>query len=156
MKEIHNYTTALLLGLTLLFATSCTVSAGLKIGAQTAEHQLSDGQWILLELEGKEITKLPEREAPFIAFEADSDRFFGYGGCNRFFGSYTSEEKGKLSLGNIASTRMYCGEESPEDQFLLLLAEVEGYKIQGESLRLLDTQGEPLLLFRLDSDPENE
>lgn len=43
-----------------------------------------------------------------ITFEYNSNRVTGFGGCNSFFGTYTLEDN-KISFGDIASSKKFCG-----------------------------------------------
>jgi heat shock protein HslJ len=71
-------------------------------------------------------------------------------GCNRYFASYTSAGS-SLALGPVGSTKKFCGEPAgimvQEQSFLALLSRAGGYKIEGDQLVLMDTEGNGLLWF---------
>jgi len=62
----------------------------------------------------------------------------GSAGCNSYFGSFDMTDDG-ITVGPIASTEMWCGNEDvmgQEFQFLQALGNVQGYRINGDSLEL--------------------
>lgn len=64
------------------------------------------------------------------------DKITGKGDCNRFFGTYT-DNNGKLSVQNLASTKAYCPRQSLEDSFMDVLNNTDAYLIEGTKLMLL-------------------
>jgi heat shock protein HslJ len=71
-----------------------------------------------------------------------TDRVSGSGGCNRYVSSY-QEEDGKLSMGPVASTRMFCaipdGTMQQEQEYFKALQAVTEYDISAnrQTLKLL-------------------
>ena len=74
----------------------------------------------------------------------------GSAGCNRYFGSVTVQE-GKLTVGMLGSTEMYCGEpEGVMDQeiaYLKALQSAAAFEIEGDVLTILDGNGNRALEF---------
>jgi len=63
----------------------------------------------------------------------------GSGGCNSYFGSYTSDTDGSLEIYDIGSTMMLCMDEDIRDQeqaFLEALAAADNYEVVGGKLRI--------------------
>lgn len=61
----------------------------------------------------------------------------GFGGCNRFNGTYLLESKRGIKLTGLISTRMYCPESINQEQMLLqALSTASSYKIKGRKLSL--------------------
>lgn len=92
-------------------------------------------------------------KARFISF-AGSGRVFGFGGCNRFTGTYEQNDHG-LTISPLATTRMACPEDvmAKETEFLDLLAKVRGAHVDHTVLLLLDENGADLrALMRRDPD----
>jgi len=116
---------------------------------QTASQATLTGQqWILSGLaQGQTVTE--NRLDAEITAEFAAGRISGSAGCNRYFANYEADEA-TLTLGSIGSTRMSCDEvrNQREAEFLTALASVTGYRIQRNSLILLDAQGNVLLSFR--------
>jgi len=103
--------------------------------------QVVDQQWVLQTYGriGSEKETIPETE---ITLQFMTDRVSGSGGCNRYFSSY-QEEDGKLSMGPVASTRMFCaipdGTMQQEQEYFKALQAVMEYDISAnrQTLKLL-------------------
>ncbi len=91
------------------------------------------------------VVKNPE-QLPTLLF-SDSTAVYGSAGCNRFFGTYSVEKGGKMTLKPGGSTMMYCPDMAFEDAYLKALAEVKEYAIQGKELKLTDGNGKLVLLY---------
>lgn len=109
---------------------------------------LNNQEWELKTMtqEGRAV-KNPEK-LPTLLF-TDSTAVYGSAGCNRFFGTYSAEKDGKITIKPGGATMMYCPDMPFEDAYLKALAEVKDYKIQGKELRLTDGVGKLLLLYGL-------
>lgn len=73
-----------------------------------------------------------------ITLEFSADTASGFGGVNQYNASYTSDTKGELKFGEIASTKM-AGDEAAmeaETQYLAALKTVTSYGTSGELLDL--------------------
>lgn len=78
-----------------------------------------------------------EANAPeqFVQFSADN-KVSGFGGCNRFFGTYTLDGQ-KLTIGPLASTKKMCRDVmDAEHDFLSALQAVKTIDFNGKSLKL--------------------
>ncbi len=77
------------------------------------------------------------RKTPTIVFETDK-RYGGFAGCNTYFGEYTIEGANKISLGQAGMTMMACqpGMDT-ENKFVEVLRNVNGFKVSGHRLELL-------------------
>ena len=73
----------------------------------------------------------------FVLFEVDGS-IKGNGGCNNFFGSLQTTE-GKLSVGELGSTRMACPPDIMENEtaFLKALQDTTQFEMGKNSLQLL-------------------
>ncbi len=73
----------------------------------------------------------------FVLFEVDGS-ITGNGGCNNFFGSLQTTE-GKLSVGELGSTRMACPPDIMENEtaFLKALQDTTQFEMGKNSLQLL-------------------
>ncbi len=71
----------------------------------------------------------------------------GHSGCNTFRGPFTSEDNA-ISFGGLASTRMACAEGMEQEQrFLQALTASTGFRIQGDTLTLMNDEGDERLYF---------
>ena len=101
---------------------------------------LENMRWGLLELEGKTITVTVKDRAPYLELNPSKASAYGFGGCNRFFGSYETSGQ-SLTLGALGSTRMACPEGMDQEQELFtVLGTITRYEIHGSKLMLFAGQ----------------
>ena len=101
---------------------------------------IEDTRWALLELNGKTITVEVNDKAPYLELNSKKASAYGFGGCNRFFGTYQTSGQ-SLTLGAMGATRMACPEGMAQEQELLtLLGAVTRYEIHGSKLILFVDQ----------------
>ena len=84
-------------------------------------------------------------------FNSQDSTISGSTGCNRYFSSYTLEGS-QVSLDPVATTRMACLEPQTmlEQAYLEALEKVAGYQMVCNAMQLLDTEGNVLLVYRVD------
>ena len=107
-------------------------------GVMTVEGMtLENVYWALLELNGKPIVVTSDAKAPYLELNAAKKSAYGFGGCNRFFGSYDVGKHQALTFGAIGATRMACPESMNEEQELFtVLGQTTRYEIHGSKLLL--------------------
>ena len=107
-------------------------------GVMTVEGMtLENVYWALLELNGKPIVVISDAKAPYLELNAAKKSAYGFGGCNRFFGSYDVGKDQALTFGAIGATRMACPEGMNEEQELfIVLGQTTRYEIHGSKLLL--------------------
>ena len=108
---------------------------------------LLDTGWKLVQL-GDQVIDLPagSREIYFVLHSANQ-RVEGFSGCNHMMGSYVLDGA-KLRFEQMAGTMMACVPDMElERKFLAMFPLVARWDISGVTLRLLDSQGEPLATF---------
>jgi heat shock protein HslJ len=130
MKQSHSFW--LLLGM-LIF--SCQTPSKTMENKSVQDLPLAGTQWNFTTVDETPVTGI--MRPAFIQFDADKGSASGSSGCNRMMGTYKLEN-GKLSFGQMATTRMACDEPSTkiENQILKMLEEVDGYEIRGTQLSL--------------------
>ncbi len=97
---------------------------------------LEETHWELLELNGKPITVRVKDKAPYLELSAKKASAFGFGGCNRFFGSYEATER-SLQFSSMGATRMACPEGMQQEQELFRAIDATTrYEIHGSKLLL--------------------
>ena len=97
---------------------------------------LEDTQWALLELNGRTVIVEVNDKAPYLELNSKKASAYGFGGCNRFFGSYETSGH-SLALGAIGATRMACPEGMDQEQELFtVLGATTRYEIHGAKLML--------------------
>jgi heat shock protein HslJ len=79
----------------------------------------------------------------------------GSAGCNSYFAGYDIDGDA-LTFGSVGSTKMLCDEErnQREAEFLAALAAVAGHTIQRDRLTLTDADGNQLIQFRVQDEPD--
>ncbi|TFH26579.1 MAG: META domain-containing protein [Myxococcales bacterium] len=97
---------------------------------------LENTTWALLELKGKTITVKVDDKAPYLELNSKKASAYGFGGCNRFFGSYETAGS-SLTFGAMGATRMACPEGMDQEQELMtMLGSTTRYEIHGSKLML--------------------
>jgi len=113
------------------------------------ERPLEKTYWVLTELNDKPIATINESKKLNLVFDAETQKASGFAGCNQFTGGYTLEGK-KLSLKNIAATKMFCQETMEiETRYLEALSKTDSYKIE-EHVLFLNQGDQHLAKFQAD------
>jgi len=111
---------------------------------------LENVDWLLrqyLDAAGEMLAVLP---GTTVDARFSNGRIDGSTGCNRFFGSYAATEDNRLTPGPvIGATRMACPPAiaAQEQRYLDLLPQVGAWQREADTLRLLNKDREPLLVF---------
>lgn len=107
------------------------------------EATLENTRWALLDLRGSPIVTETEDRTPYLELNPTKVSAYGFGGCNRFFGSYEATDQ-SLKFGAMGATRMACPTGMQQEQELFtVLAATTRYEIDGSKLLLF--AGETLL-----------
>ena len=104
---------------------------------------LTESTWQLEQMNGQPISVGDNNYT--LTFDAEEMRSFGRGDCNSFFMPYTVDQKGSLDFGDGGATYVL-SQSKPEDVYLDLLNEVDGYKLEDNKLELLK-DGNSVLVF---------
>ena len=100
------------------------------------EITLQDTRSTLLELNGKPLVAPARENAPYLELSSKKKSAFGFGGCNRFFGTYEATGR-SLTFGAMGATRMACPEGMAQEQALFTaLDATDRYEIHGSELLL--------------------
>ena len=83
-----------------------------------------------------------------VSAEFDGSTISGNAGCNSYHASYEATGS-EISFGPIAATKKICpeDEQSTEDRYLQLLAEIGSFEVSGRSMSMNDQDGTPVLQF---------
>ena len=105
-------------------------------------RSLEGARWVLDTLGGEAAATGAGGRAVDLEFLAEDQRAGGFSGCNRYTGGYrrdgASEHAGPLAFGQMAGTMMACQEgDELERAYLQMLAQVDGFRLEGEVLSLL-------------------
>ena len=132
---------------TTLLMTGCVTSQS-TIQQQNLEL-LQNKNWSLTHIGATEYKVDPTaNNSPSLQFDATTQRLSGADGCNRIMGSYVVK-KHEINLGQLASTKMMCQNTAElSSKFNEALNKVAGYQVYGQTLKLLDRHGNPVLQFK--------
>jgi copper homeostasis protein (lipoprotein) len=126
---------------TLVVERFIDLSPGETCGARFSSVPLESTYWKLVRLGGKSITVTPKQREPYFVLDSKTKRIAGFGGCNRFTGTY-QQNGDRLTLGKMAMTFMACPEEmETERDFVGVLEQTKSWKILGDRLELFDSGG---------------
>ena len=150
MQPRHTLIAALLLlGACAHHATTSTA------GAPPSTAQLLSTQWTLTKLGDQVISTPQDAREIHMVLNADNQRVAGFSGCNQMMGGYALSGD-TIKFDQMAGTMMACASRMDvERKFLAMFADVDRWKIQGETLTLLDGNNRPLALFQARRQPAN-
>lgn len=124
--------TVIIFSMTLIMA----LTASCKCQKGVSTENLTSTPWELSTIKGVGAAKVNYPNGlPSAIFTTDG-KINGHGGCNRYGGSYTLDANGKLTLGQMISTKMFC-EGVAEDVYMKAISTADGAKIKGNNLVLL-------------------
>jgi heat shock protein HslJ len=101
-----------------------------------------------------QIRKIPHGdngEPIIIEFSDEKKMITGYSGCNRFFGTITTDSKNAIEIGKMGSTRMMCAENyrmELEKDFLNQLQDYRSIQMKNDQLLLIGRSGDVLAFGR--------
>lgn len=130
-----------------LYSCGNTKNGVLSTGATT--NAITEGFWELETLEGVMIPKAKSGEQKVgFTFEKDN-RITGFGGCNRFFGTYQLEAEDRLNFSAIGSTKMACLVSTFNEADLFKVLDLaDSYKITGDKFEIKVGTNEPIAVFK--------
>lgn len=106
--------------------------------------------WVLEKLNGEEVNSSNFREElPNLEINSSTNQFMGFAGCNRMNGTIFFE-KGLLRFTKTITTRMACGPNNKENEFLKALQSTTNYKVENRRLTLTNTSGVEVVFKKVD------
>jgi heat shock protein HslJ len=106
--------------------------------------------WVLEKLNGQKVNLADfTKEVPNLEINSSTSTFMGFAGCNRMNGNIFFE-KGLLRFTNTITTRMACGENNKENEFLKTLQSTTTYKVENLRLILINESGKELIFKKVD------
>lgn len=118
-------------------------------GSYITDSRLHD-IWVLEKLNGK-VASLTNfnKELPNLEINSSTNQFMGFAGCNHMNGTIFFE-KGLLRFSNTITTRMACGENNKEYEFIKALESTTSYKVENMRLTLSNQSGVELVFKKVD------
>ena len=123
-----------------LLLFSCTATQQIEEKPDTPLQ--IQGEWTLQTLRG--VAPAASIPLPSLQIDLKENRISGNGGCNNYFASIEHCSPTALSFSAIGATRMLCLSDNIENAYFQALQEVATYKIQANTLLLLNKQGEEI------------
>ena len=106
---------------------------------QTKTFAPLNGEWTIISIDTMTV---PETADAFLGFNIAEQLIYGNTGCNHLTGSMPTQINPETPIfGAIGSTRRTCADMTVEDALLPSLAQVVDFKVNGDSLSLLDANG---------------
>lgn len=136
----------LTLAITLVLLISCNRDAS----RHKNQTMLLNETWQLVSIQGEALNIDSEKdglEFPNLAFDVVEMKYHGSDGCNRIFGGITELDEKHLKFGIGAGTRRMCLEMDIPDQFNKILSTVFFYKLKGQTLLLLNEDGDRVMVL---------
>ena len=129
----------------LLFLCIVLLSAGCGSGSRSGETELTDlfGMWELHELNGREVSA---EQLPSMALQ-EHGALNGFAGCNIMNGTFTANDDGEITFGEIITTRMSCPDSEMENSLLELLRTAERFSIKEDRLTI-SAKGKSVAIFK--------
>jgi heat shock protein HslJ len=113
-------------------------------------NKLFDKEWVLVELNGKEVAKNTNEDGKTANLNFDTKgQVFGNSSCNNFSGSYVFNSDNILQFGPIASTRMMCRDMKIEDEYLQIFSNKVKYQIDNNILTFRSTNDVVVAKFKV-------
>lgn len=136
-----NRTILLILVITVGLLSSC---CGCRSAKSNNPYNLFSNGWKLVEMNREKVAS--EGNAYSLTFTESDKSVKGVGDCNNFFSDFTLIGVNGLTIDGGGSTRMFCPNQTQEDEYLKTLNSVDSYSVDGDTL-LLIKDGEVVLIF---------
>ena len=137
-----NFKTATIVATTAVMTAACCPCR--KAASDGADLSGTTWKAVMLDINGTNTTIAPDAEG--YTFIIDGTSFSGVADCNSYFGTIT-ENKGKIEVSNMGSTKAMCPNQEREDMFLQIIGSADGYSIEGDKL-MLTQNGRARAIFK--------
>jgi heat shock protein HslJ len=118
-------------------------------GNYITDYRLHD-IWVLEQMNGQKVNLADfTKELPNLEINSSTNKFMGFAGCNRMNGAIFFE-RGLLRFTNTITTRMACGDNNKENEFLKTLQSTTTYKVENLRLILINESGNELIFKKVD------
>jgi heat shock protein HslJ len=85
---------------------------------------------------------------PNLMINLETMKVAGFSGCNRFFGSITTQDN-SLSFYQMGGTKMACPDFTVENLFITTIPEVTSFIFKKDDLQLLSESNEVIMTLKL-------
>jgi heat shock protein HslJ len=136
----------MLLSLTMIVLAACGGPQSPQEPGEEPQPAIVGTQWVLTSLRGS--SPIAGSEVTLL-FEQGSAG--GSGGCNSYGAEYMRTDPNQLNFHTIIQTEMACmepqGVMQQETDYLSTLSETSAYRVNGDTLELLNADGQTILTF---------
>ena len=130
MRQKNNQ---LLFVLSIILFASCTPKEDITI----------DGNWEVVSI----MDQSNFEPAPNFVINLETMKVAGFSGCNRFFGSLTTQEN-SLTFHAMGGTKMACPDFTTENLFITTMPRVKSFAFKNNSLQLLSKSNEVIMTLK--------
>ncbi|WP_052172459.1 META domain-containing protein [Psychroserpens jangbogonensis] len=121
--------------ISMIILKSCGSSQDVASAANTTDmitNETISGTYVLEQLDTTNVT-----DELTLEFDSKTNKVSGFAGCNRFFGTYTTDGN-TISLSELGATRMMCEDEANKIELKMFqtLAKVNAYELTNGKLSL--------------------
>ncbi|HEY3429245.1 MAG TPA: META domain-containing protein [Cyclobacteriaceae bacterium] len=107
----------------------------ISLSCKPQQVSISAIEWKLVKLENTDVSSL--NPPVTLLLDEQQKKISGFAGCNRFFGSYQTENS-SITFSGMGSTKMFCQDTMKvEDDYFKALGTVQSYRREGDKLFLL-------------------
>ena len=124
----------LVIALTIILFASCTSNDNIKT---------LDGNWEVTSI--KEMSNI--EDSPSFRINLETMKITGYSGCNRFFGSITTENN-LLTFHGMGGTKMACEDFTVENLFITTIPEVKSFSFKENKLQFKSESNEVIMTMK--------
>lgn len=122
----------------------CALTLSSCGGAKLATAEQMDGEWNIEGINGKPLT-VTDGQRPFIGFDAQEGRVYGYGGCNWLMAGFDTKT-GEFDFSKMGSTMMAGPNMEMERDVLNALGQARGFVLgKGGMASLCDANGKQVV-----------
>lgn len=106
------------------------------------------GEWQVVNINGQGVT--PSDQTPFLGFDLNENRVYGFTGCNRLTGGLDVKAflKGHPDFSKLGMTRMLCQDDKYESPFMDALNKVVESELADGEMLLKDQNGNVVLTLK--------
>lgn len=128
----------------LIFIFALLIPGCSSVSDMDSSKTPESSSWLLKSMSGVTVVLTPGNNIT-LEFDKNTHGISGFGGCNRFFGTYAINGD-SVFFGAIGSTEMACDNLKTETDYYALLKKAETYKIKSGKLTLY-SGGSAIMIF---------
>lgn len=130
--------------ISVIILKSCGSSQDIATTANTTDmttNEIISGTYVIEQLDATDIT-----DEITLEFDTKANKVSGFAGCNRFFGTYTTNGNA-ISFSEMGATRMMCDDEANaiEQKMFKTLAKINAFEVSNGKLSLKNDEATLIL-----------